>query len=627
VFILPNGYSGKITRVDLSSQKISVEQPDEVFYRRYLGGWGFIGYHLLKELKPRTEPLSPQNKLFFAPGVITGAPIGGSDRNAVGGKSPLTGAFGAAEVGGYFPSMLKLAGIDTIIVEGQAESPVYLWAHDGEVEIRDASHLWGLHTGDTQEAIRKELDNQRVNAAMIGPGGENLVRFACVMNGLKDAAGRTGIGAVMGSKRLKAVAAFGRGPLEMADPDTIRSMAAKMGKNIRENPGGLSLFGTGGDVTGGVESGNLPTNNFRDGLFPEPKRISSAYWKDHGIMIGMEGCLACPVRCKKVVKIDGRFKVDPKYGGPEYETEGALGSCCGVTDEEALCKGNELCGRYSLDTISAGVNIAFAMECYEQGLLTKEDTGGIDLRFGNGDAMVQMVQMIGDRKGLGDLLAEGCMRAAEKIGKGAVEYAVHVKGQELPMHEPRLKRGMAIGYSVSPTGADHVHSLHDTGTVSEAGIGGYKPFGVYQPVPLEEMGASKVRIQKYHTQWRTMMNSLVFCIFPPWKQEEIVQIVNAVTGWETTAFELMKTGQRILTMARVFNLREGFTVADDWLPPRMFQPQTSGPLSNTAVDKEGLKTARSLFYAMMGWDRETGVPTTDTLGELDISWVEQYLPT
>ena len=431
----------------------------------------------------------------------------------------------------------------------------------------------------------------------------------------------------MGSKQLKAVAAFGRGPLEMADPDTIRALATKLAKTIKETPINLSLFGTGRDLTGGMESGNLPTNNFRDGLFPEPKRIASAYWKERGIMIGMEGCFACPVRCKKVVKIAGKYTVDPNYGGPEYETEAALGSCCGVTDEEAICKGNELCGRYSLDTISTGVTIAFAMECYEKGLLTKEDTDDIDLKFGNGEAMVEMVRMIGERKGLGNLLAEGCMRAAKTIGRGAADYAVHVKGQELPMHEPRLKRGMAIGYSVSPSGADHVHSLHDTLTVSEAGISGFKPFGVYEPVPLEEMGASKVRLQKYHTQWRTMMNSLVFCIFPPWTKEELVQIVNAVTGWETTGFELMKTGQRILTMARVFNLREGFTVADDWLPPRMFQPATCGPLSNTAVDVEGLKKARSIFYAIMGWDRETGVPTIDTLGELDIPWVAQYLPT
>jgi aldehyde:ferredoxin oxidoreductase len=625
VFLLPYGYIGKIYRVNLSNEKISVEKSDETFYRRYLGGWGFIAYYLLKELKQGTDPLKSQNKLFFAPGVITGTSIGGSDRIAVGSKSPLTGFFGAAEAGGYFPSMLKLAGIDTIIVEGQAESPVYLWAHDGKVEIRDANHLWGLHTGDTLEKIRKELGNNRIAAAMIGPGGENQVRFACIMNGLKNAAGRTGMGAVMGSKQLKAVVAFGRGSLEIANPDIIKAMALKLAKNLKENPRNLSLFGTGGDLTGAVESGNLPTNNFRDGLFPEPKRISSAYWKERGIMIGMDGCRACPVRCKKVVKIDGNYTVNPKYGGPEYETEAALGSCCGVTDEEAICKGNELCNRYGLDTISTGVTIAFAMECYEKGLLTKEDTEGIDLRFGNGEAMVKMVRMIGDRKGLGNLLAEGCKRVAEKIGKNASEYAVHVKGQEFPMHEPRLKRGIAIGYSVSPTGADHMHSLHDTSLVSEAGVNRYKPFGVYETVPLEEMGASKVRIQKYHTQWRVMMNSLVCCIFVPWKPEEIVQIVNAVTGWETTGFELMKTGQRILTMARVFNLRDGLTVEDDWLPPRMFQPATSGPLSNTAIDKNSLKKARSIFYAMMGWDRITGIPTIDTLGELDIPWVAQYL--
>jgi aldehyde:ferredoxin oxidoreductase len=624
---MPNGYSGNIYRVNLSNETVSVEQQDDAFYRRYLGGWGFVAYYLLKELKPGTDALSPQNKLFFAPGVVTGASFGGSDRITVGGKSPLTGAFGAAECGGYLPSMLKLAGVDTIIVEGQAASPVYLWVHDGKIEIRDASQMWGLHTGDTLDALRKDLDNKRVSAAMIGPGGENLVRFACVMNGLKNAAGRAGMGAIMGSKRLKAVAAFGRGALETADPNTIRTLAARLAKSTRENPGGLSLLGTGGDLTGSVESGNLPTNNFRDGMFPEPKRISSAYWKEKGIMTGMEGCLACPVRCKKVVKIDGRFKVDPKYGGPEYETEAALGSNCGVTDEEAICKGSELCNRYSLDTIGTGMNIAFAMECYEQGLLSKEDTGGIDLRFGNGDAMVKMIQMIGDRQGIGDLLAEGSVRAAKKIGKGAEAYTVHVKGQEFPMHEPRLKRGMAIGYSISPTGADHCHSLHDVTLVSDAGIGRFKPFGVYEPVSLEDLGAEKVRVCRYHTQWNIMLNSLVCCMFPSWSKIELVQLVNAVTGWETSAFELMKTGQRVLTMTRVFNLREGFTVADDWLPPRMFQPATSGPLSNTVVDKEALKAARSLFYAMMGWNRDTGIPTADTLGELDISWVEQYLPT
>jgi aldehyde:ferredoxin oxidoreductase len=623
---MPNGYSGQIFRVNLDNQKIRVEKPESVFYRRYLGGWGFIAYYLLKELKGGVEPLGPDNILFFAPGVVTGAPIGGSARNAVGAKSPLTGAFGATEVGGYVGSMLKLAGVDCLIVEGQSDKPVYLWVHDNKVEIKDAGHLWGLDTGDTLDNIRVESGEKLARAAMIGPGGENLVRYACVINDLKSAGGRTGMGAIMGSKKLKAVAAIGRGTLEMSDPNTVRDFQKRLVKNTRENPGNLSIYGTGGDVTGGVESGNLPTNNFRDGLFPAPKRISSAHWKEIGIMIGMEGCYACPVRCKKVIKIDGRYKVDPRFGGPEYETEAALGSCCGVEDEEALCKGNELCQRYSLDTISTGVTIAFAMECFEKGLITKEDTGGIDLVFGNGEAMVKMVDLIGKREGIGDLLAEGCMRMAEKLGKGSEKYAVHVKGQEIPMHEARLKRGMAIGYSVSPTGADHVHSLHDTGTVTDEGLRIFKPFGVIEPVPLEDLGPRKVRIQKYHTQWRAMLNSLVLCVFPPWTQEEIVQIVNAVTGWGTTGFELMKTGQRILTMAKIFNLREGFQVKDDWLPPRLFEPATSGPLSNTAVDSNALKRARSIFYTMMGWDKETGVPTEETLGELDIEWVAKFIP-
>jgi aldehyde:ferredoxin oxidoreductase len=623
---LSKGYHGRIVRVDLSDDTVTIEEPYDVFYRRFLGGWGFIAYYLLNEVAPGIDPLGPENKLIIAPGVVTGALIAGGARNAVGAKAPLTGAFGATEVGGYLGAMLKLAGVDALIVEGQASGPVYLWVHGGEVEIRDAQRLWGLDTGDTLDAIRKEHDDPLIRAAMIGPGGERLVRYACVINDLKDAAGRTGMGAVMGSKRLKAVAARGQGVLEVADPTTLRAFHARMTQSIKDAPTNMSLYGTGGDISGHVESGNLPTNNFRDGLFPEPKRISSGYWKEHGLMIGMEGCFACPVRCKKVVQIADRYTVDPRYGGPEYETEAALGSCCGVTDEQALFKGNELCQRYSLDTISTGATIAFAMECYERGLLTDEDTGGLALRFGDGDAMVTMVERIGRREGLGDLLAEGTRRAAVTIGRGAAAYAVHVKGQELPMHEPRLKRGMAIGYSVSPTGADHVHSLHDTGTVTDAGIAGFKPFGVYEPVPLEALDARKVRIQKYHTQWRAMMNSLVFCIFPKWTKAEIVQIVNAVTGWETTGFELMKTGQRILTMARAFNLREGFTAEDDWLPPRMFQPATRGPLSQTTVDAEALAQARRLFYAMMGWDPATGVPTAATLGELDIEWVAAHLP-
>jgi aldehyde:ferredoxin oxidoreductase len=427
-----------------------------------MGGWNIIAHVLLHEVPGGAEPLGTENKLIFAPSVVTGLPISGASRNAIGAKSPLTGAFGATEVGGHWGAHLKRAGFDALIIEGVSPKPVYLWIKDGEVEIRDASRLWGKTTKETQEAIREELGNSRVELAMIGPGGENMVRFACVMNGLKDAAGRTGMGAVMGSKNLKAIAAVGTQRLDAFDMDTIRDLAREMARaiNAGEKGGTMHQYGTGVGIDAGVVSGNLPIRNFRDGEFPGAGKLSAETFMEE-IGIGMDACFACAMRCKKVVDAQEPYDLDPDYGGPEYESFGALGSCCGVDDIIAVSKATELCNSHSLDTISCGVTISFAMECFENGLLTLDDTGGIDLRFGNADAVVKMVDMIGRREGIGDLLAEGTKRAAEKLGKGAEQYAVQTKGQEYPMHEPRYKRGLAIGYAVSPTGADHCHSLHD----------------------------------------------------------------------------------------------------------------------------------------------------------------------
>jgi aldehyde:ferredoxin oxidoreductase len=612
--------------VNLTEQTVSKETPDPLFYRRYMGGWGFITYYLLKETQPGLDPLSPENTLLIAPGVVTGAPIAGSGRGAIGAKSPLTGGFGAAEAGGFFSAELKRAGCDGIIIEGRAEQPVYLWVHDGALAIRDAGQLWGLDTGHTLDKIREEHACKTARAAMIGPAGENLVRISCVMDGEKDAYGRSGLGAVMGSKRLKAVAAHGTLGTQVADSEKLRTYSRQLARELKENPSQLHLWGTGGDLTNGVETGNLPTRNFRDGNFPSPQQISSIYWKEHGELIGMEGCYACPIRCKKVVKISEPWAVDSRYGGPEYETEAALGSDCGVEDEKAIFKGNELCNRYSLDTIETGATIAFAMECYENGILTSEDTGGLDLRFGNGAAMVQMVEMIAKREGLGDLLAEGSKRAALKLGGEAMTYSVQVKGQELPMHEPRLKRALGVGYAVSPTGADHVHNIHDTLLTNEAGLGTLRPFGVLEPLPLEELGPRKIQALVYWSQWRAMMNSIGFCVMPSFTPPELTDIVRAVTGWDTSIVELMNMGRRALTLARVYNLREGFTTADDWLPPRVFVPQTSGALATTAVDPDQLRRGIHLYYEMVGWNKETGVPTHTTLEQLDVGWAADQLP-
>jgi len=339
----------------------------------------------------------------------------------------------------------------------------------------------------------------------------------------------------------------------------------------------------------------------------------------------MDACYACPVRCKKVVKIEEPWLVDPSYGGPEYETLAALGSDCGVDDLKAVCKANELCNRYSLDTISAGAAIAFAMECYENGILTDKDTGDVKLNFGNAEAVVRMVEMIGKRQGLGNILAEGVQRAAEKIGKGAERFAIHVKGQEVPMHEPRLKRALGLGYAVSPTGADHSHNLHDMGIADKGtSLDRLAALGFLEPVPLEDLGPRKVKALIYTVDWRVVENCLLLCLFLPWDYIQKTEIVRAVTGWNTTAWELMKLGERVTTMARAFNVREGFTKDDDWLPKRFFSPQTSGALSETSADPVRLREARSIYYEMMGWD-EDGIPKKITLEELDIGWVNDLL--
>jgi aldehyde:ferredoxin oxidoreductase len=324
------------------------------------------------------------------------------------------------------------------------------------------------------------------------------------------------------------------------------------------------------------------------------------------------------------VRLEEPYIVEERYGGPEYETLGALGSDCGVSDLAAICKANELCQRYGLDTIGVGGTIAFAMECFENGIITKEDTGGLELIFGNGEAMLEMVKRIGLREGLGDTLAEGTKRASEYFGKEAEDYAVHVKGQEVPMHEPRLKRGLGLGYAVGPTGADHCHNLHDT-VMTSSNYAKLRPLGVLEEVPEMSLGPEKVRLYKYWMQMRVLANCMSICTFPPWRFSEYGDLIQAVTGWDVSMHELVKVAERTLNLARVFNLREGFNVKDDWLPSRFFQPQTGGALSETSVDSSELRNAIDTYYQMMGWDG-VGVPRAGILHELDIGWAVEHLP-
>jgi aldehyde:ferredoxin oxidoreductase len=624
-------FHNKILRVNLTEGTISVDEPGVVYLRQYVGGWNVIADTLLREVPVGADPLGPENVLVFAPGVLTGLAIAGASRNAVGAKSPITGGFGATEVGGDWAAQFKRAGYDALIVTGASDQPVYLWVKDGECEIRDASNVWGKTTKETEILIREELGEPRAQLTMIGPGGENMVQYACVMNGLKDAGGRAGLGAVMGSKKLKAVVSLGTENLEGADHDTIREMARRAAQEVREGTraAGLAEAGTGGKaLEGGIVSGNMPIRNFRDGEFPE---ISGIEYIMDKIGIGMEGCWACPVRCKKVVQAQEPFEVDPAYGGAEYESIGALGSTCGVSDVVAMSKANELCNAYSLDTIGAGVAVAFGMECFEEELISVEDTGGVELRFGSGEALVAMIEKIAKRQDIGDVLADGLLPAAAKIGQGAEKFAVHAKGQAQPMHEPRLKRGLAIGYAVSPTGADHVHALHDTGLVypGEDGFiqhGGLRGMGVLEAIDLDNLGPEKVRATIYSTISGVMYNCLTMCIFPGWGLRDVTDMTQAATGWDVSEYELLKLGERALTLARVFNMREGLTADDDELCERSYGPTQGGALAEGGIDRDELKQAMHTYYGMMGWDRETGVPTVERLQELGVGWAAEYLP-
>jgi len=625
---MPFGYNGKILRIDLRRKDIDVEMPSELFYRTYMGGGCLSLYYLLRELKPGTDPLGPENLLVFASSVLSGIPMSGMSRYTVAARSPLTGGFGESEAGGYWGPELKHAGFDAIIIKGKSERPVYVWIHDEEVEIRDAAHLWGLDIGTAQQRIQKELNDKLIRVALIGQGGENLVRYACIINNLAHANGRTGVGAVMGSKNLKAIAVRGTKKPELAAPGGLREISQSLVEAIKKHPNTQMIHKLGNTtfMTRANTIGFLATRNFTRSQFEGIEKISGETMEET-ISIGQGTCYACTVRCKRKVRTKGRYEVSSLYGGPEYEDLASLGSCCGIDDLEAIAKGHELCNQYTLDCISTGMSIAFAMECFEKGLLTLKDTEGLQLRFGNAEAMVEMIERIAFRRGLGDVLAEGVKRAAQKIGGEAQKYALHVKGQELPAHDPRAKFGVGFGYAVSPTGADHLEASHDQlfGQVGH-GTEAVAPLGALEPVPPLESGPQKIRLFRHAQLIWNLWNSLGICTLvaqPPsaLTLDEMVKTVRCVTGWNTSLYELMQLSDRSMAMARVFNLREEFGRADDTWPERLFEPLPDGPHKGQTYTRGDLERAKDIYYEMMGWDLEQGRPTRGKLIELSLEWL------
>ena len=622
------GYHGKILHVNLTTGKLEVEEPNETFYRKYMGGSAMGVYYLLKHTPAGADPLGPENTLSLMTGVVTGAPFSGQSRVTATAKSPETEMIGDSQSGGFWPAELKAAGFDGIVIHGKAEKPVYLWVQDGEAELRDAAHLWGKFTADVEDAIWEELDDKRIQVLQCGPAGERGVRFGALISGANRANGRTGMGAVMGSKNLKAVAVRGHGRPELADPEAVKSLAKWGADNFKDSDiYGMGLAGTAGVVISQNKGGGLPTRNWSSGTFEGAEAISGQRMSET-ILKERDTCFGCVVRCKRVVQVtEGPFLVDSRYGGPEYETVATMGSYCGVSDLAAVARANQLCNMYGMDTISCGATVAWAMDCFEHGLLTTEQTGGIELCFGNAEALVQMVELIGQREGLGRVLGEGSTRAAETLGVGQ-DLVVAVKKHELPAHMPQVKRSLALIYAVNPFGADHQSHEHDPS---------YKWYpdrmaelDLMDPQPVDVLNVEKVRYALYTQYLYSCLDSVTACQFvfgSAWQlygPSQLVDAVRGVTGWNVSLWELLKVGERRLNLMRAFNAREGVGAEADTVPPKLLIPLQGGASDGVAVTTEEVETAKALYYQMAGWD-ENGRPTRAKLEELALGWVAEML--
>jgi len=626
-----SGYRGKILKINLNDLSYVVEEKGEYFYRTFMGGSAMASYFLLTEMDKGVDALGPDNVLVVTTSILTGTPLAGANRYTLAAKSPLTDGFGESEAGGFFSVELKKAGFDAIVIRGRAPKPVYLWLSDGNVEFKDATHLWGHHTGYAKEKIIEELNDKKIQMISIGQGGENLVRYASVLQDLRHANGRSGMGAVFGSKNLKAIAARGKDKLEFDDMEGLKKLSSYFVANMKDHP--ISdILKKGGTYEWDLEDldadGVLPTKNFHGGSFDKVEKITYEELTKT-VLSGRFTCYACPIRCKQVCS-GGKYDIESEYGGPQYETVGSFGPNILNEDVEVIAKANELCNKYSLDTIETGMCISFAMECFENGILTQEDTDGLDLHFGNGDAALKMIDKIAFKEEFGAVLAEGTWRAARKIGNGAEKFVMTVKKQSFAMHEPRGKNNIAFAYATSPTGADHIESAHDM--PFEEGrwaIPDLYPVGILKGVPARDLSPAKASWFVYNQHIYSFLNSLCLCFFTAgparlFRLNHVVEMVKCATGWETSLFEIMLLGERTTTLARVFNTREGFDRKDDALPDRLFEPLETGPLTGVKLDRQQFEKALDFYYEMMGWDVKTGVPREAKLYQLNIADLSQF---
>ena len=629
---MPNGYNGKILHVDLTEGTLTVEEPTEAFYRKYMGGSAMGMYYILRDMPKGADPVGPDNVLTLMTGVTTGAAISGQSRINANAKSPISGGIGDSQGGGFFPAELKFAGIDGLVIKGKSEMPVYLWIKDGEFVLRDAAHLLGLKTGDVEQILQEELGDKKIEVLQHGPAAEKGVIFSSLVSMANRNNGRTGMGLVMASKNLKAIVVRGKKRPTLADSKALIALNKTGPKILPDNPDmpGLAAEGTATVVLFQNTIGTLPTRNYNEGQFEYCEDISGVRMVET-ILKERDTCFACVVRCKRVVEIkEGAYKVDAKYGGPEYETLGTFGSYCGVNDLAAISLANQMCNEYAVDTIAAGATISFAMECFEKGVITKEQTNGLELKFGDADVMLKALEMMLNAEGeFGKTLGMGSERAAKVWGNGADEYLITVKGAEAPAHMPQAKRSLGLIYAVNAFGADHQSSEHDPyyeEGVADLNLNRLKMIGLGDPQPGYSLTTEKVRFAYLTQVFYSMLDSVELCQFvygPAWTlygPAETVTMINAVTGWDVTVDELMAVGERRLNLFRIFNAREGLDRKDDKLPKKFFKALSgAGPTAGMVLTREEIELAKDEYYKLAGWTNN-GIPTHQTMERLDIAW-------
>ncbi len=623
-----HGYTGKLLRIDLTEEKYSVEDLDPIEVRKYIGGTGYAAKLLFQEMKGGTDPLSPEAKVVFATGALTGTlcPSGGSYEVCY--RAPLTETWCQTRSGGTFGPKLKFAGFDYLVLEGKAEEWVYIYIRDGQVEIRKAAHLVGLDVEAVTDKLQREIDDPQASVAAIGQAGENGVLYACLINDRGRAAGRGGLGAVLGAKQVKAIVVNGHAGIKPAKPDAFIKSIEQAEQDIKKFPfeaiPALGIIGMLGMFSAG---GLLPTRNFQTGSFDGSDGISGETLDRH-YQIKRRACFGCSFACGRYSTVKSGPFATPPMDGPEYETADMFGAMCSIGHMGPVIRANYLCNTYGLDTISTGNTIAFAMECYEKGILTSQDTEGIELKFGNAEAMIATVHKIAKQEGIGKLLAKGTKRAAEQLGPAAEELAVHVKGMEVPGHEPRSEsRVLGLQYAVNDRGACHIHPTWPSTWEFQVDCG-MVPFGLPWP-PLEVPDESKLKgtVYRYVAMQGEVSEILGTCVFYSLGVEGTCltptlysELLSALTGWDVSPEELLTAAERSLNLKRCFNAREGFTRKDDRLPKRLYSEILDGPSKGNKV--KSIEDMLDGYYEAMGWDIKTGVPTAARLQQLGLDFAK-----